>query len=51
MVIAVTKYEPSSFILMEMWRALGKGDKMADFGSAFYWEWELLLGVVKGHVK
>ena len=28
-----------------------KSDKMADFGSAFYWEWELLLGVVKGHVK
>lgn len=24
MVIAVTKYEPSSFILMEMWRVLGK---------------------------
>lgn len=51
MVIAVTKYEPSSFILMEMWRALGKSDRMADFGSAFCWEWELLLGVVKGHVK
>ena len=43
MVIAVTKYEPSSFILMEMWRVLGKRD--------FCWEWELLLGVVKGHVK
>lgn len=51
MVIAVTKYEPSHFILMEMWRFFGKSDKMADFGSAFCWEWELLLGVVKGHVK
>lgn len=28
-----------------------KSDKMADFGSAFCWEWELLLGVMKGHVK
>lgn len=35
MVIAVTKYEPSHFILMEMWRFFGKSDKMADFGSAF----------------
>ena len=24
---------------------------MADFGRDFCWEWELLLGVVKGHVK
>ena len=30
---------------------VSKSDKMADFGSAFCWEWELLLGVVKGHVK
>lgn len=30
---------------------LGKSDKMAGFGSVFCWEWELLLGVVKGHVK
>lgn len=28
-----------------------KSDRMADFGSAFCWEWDLLLGVVKGHVK
>lgn len=35
MVIAVTKYEPSHFILMEMWRFFGKSDKMADFGSVF----------------
>lgn len=28
-----------------------KSDRMTDFGRDFYWEWELLLGVVKGHVK
>ena len=52
MVIAVTKYEPSHFLYG--WKCgyfFCKSDRMADFGSDFCWEWELLLGVVKGHVK
>lgn len=35
MVIAVTKYEPSSFILMEMWRALGKRCQNGGFWQYF----------------